>query len=184
MQMIVLIVFAVVLSLGAPVGHRIVQLDWAPLAASAAIYILGAAGITWWLTRRGLRQLMAGDVFTATVRRQRRGTLVVGGWLVAGMIVLVLVGATDRLRGVPSLATVPLADEVVILSLFFLALVAYWRISFRFDRAVRWQVEQDLMLGGLPVRPGWSSREHLGYNIRHQFLFVAVPIGLIVVPVL
>jgi len=156
MQIIVLIVFAVVLSFGAPGGFRIAPeaIGWGALAGALAFYVAAAVAMTWWLTRRGLQRLMAGGAFGATVHRQRRRLTLVGLWLIAGMVALVLVGATDRLRELPGAATIPLADEVMILGVFFVTMVAYWRISFQFDRAVRWQLEQDL--------------------------FIAVPIGLIV----
>ncbi len=180
MQMIVLIVFAVVLSLGVDRGPRVGQLAWGGLAAWSVGYLLGAIGLTWALTRAGMRDLMSEvKPFAAAVRGQHRRMVLAQAWLVGGMMALVLLGASDVLRSVTLLAMIPLGGELVLLGLFFLSIAAYWRITFRFDQEVRWQVEQDLMLAGLPVRAGWNARQHMAFNIRHHFLFVAVPVGLI-----
>ncbi|NLF32112.1 MAG: M48 family metalloprotease [Planctomycetes bacterium] len=180
MQMIVLMVFAVVLSLGSSPGPRLLTAGWPPLAAATLLYLGVTALLTAWITRIGVRRLLRAEgAFTATVHRHHRRLLIVQVWLVAGVAGLLAIGLTDRFVASPYLQAVPLLAEGVLLGVFLAALVIHWAISYRFDRMVRWQVEQDLMLAGMPVRSGWSLGEYLGFNLRHHFLFVAVPVGLI-----
>jgi len=92
-------------------------------------------------------------------------------WLIGGLTALTLAGGFDVF------ARAPLAGQLLAVAVFFVACALYWRMGYPYDRAVRWQVEQELMLAGQPVRAGWTARQHLDFNIRHHFLFVMVPVG-------
>ncbi len=180
MQMIVLMVFAVVLSLSPAGTPRLTAAGWPLLATVTAAYLAVTAALTAWITTAGVRRLLRAEGhFTATVHRHHRRQMLIHLWLVTGATALVALGLTDRLGEIPYLPLLPLFEEIIVLGLFLAALLLYWTIGYRFDRMVRWQVEQDLMLTGRPVRAGWSLGEHVGFNLRHHFLFVAVPIGLI-----
>ena len=180
MQMIVLMAFAVVLSLSPADTPRLIHAGWPLLAAATALYLIVTAALTGWITRVAVRRLLrAEQSFSAIVHGHHRRLLLAQAWLAAGVAGLVTLGLTDRLGALPYLSAVPLFEEGVVLGLFLAGLLIYWAIGYRFDQRVRWQVEQDLMLAGRPVRAGWSLGEYLGFNLRHHFLFVAVPVGLI-----
>ncbi len=174
MQVIILIGFAVILGVGAPGGPRVGPLDpsWPLLAAGVAAYWLGTSAAAWWLCRWGRRRLMKvpQQLAAAGVAHQRRQTLV-QLWLIGGLAALVLLGLCDQF------GPTALAGEALAVGVFFVACLLYWRVGYPFDRAVREQVEQELMLAGQPVRAGWTAGQHLEFNIRHHFLFVAVPVG-------
>ncbi|MFW6154667.1 MAG: M48 family metallopeptidase [Planctomycetota bacterium] len=180
MQMIILMVFAVVLSLSPADTPRVIHAGWPLLTASIVLYLAVTAAVTAGITTAGVRRLLRAEGrFRTIVHRHHRRLVLAHLWLPAGAAGLVAIGMTDRLGAIPYLSLVPLFEETVVLGVFLAALVIHWAIGYRFDRMVRWQVEQDLMLAGMPVRAGWSRREYLGFNLRHHFLFVAVPVGLI-----
>lgn len=177
MQVVILLAFAVLLGLGGTADAPLAP----PVAVAAAVaaYWLLTAAASWALSAAGLRRLERGQALAPTVHRQHRAMVGVQLWLVAGFAVVELAGLSAYLQQVHALRRVPLADEAVAIGVFLVACVIYWRVGYRFDRAVRMLVEQELMAAGLPVRAGWSAGEHLAFNLRHHFLFVAVPIGLI-----
>ena len=107
------------------------------------------------------------------------GHVAVRLWMLGGLGGLLVLGLPEQLERLWVFRYVPLAEEAVEVGLFLAACLVYWRLGYRLDRAVRWQVEQDLMLAGQPVRAGWNAREHLAFHFRHNFLFVAIPVGLI-----
>ena len=180
MQMTVLIALAFVLALGSPQAEPLMRAGWIVPAGGVAVYLLGSAGLAWALGRWGLRRLVrAGGASNAVVRLHRRWQMLLQIWLVGGLGMLVACGLCHRLRMLPGMISVPLAAETATVAVFFLALLLHWRMGYPFERAVRWQVEQDLMLAGQPVRSGWSARQYMDFSIRHHFLFVAIPVGLI-----
>lgn len=180
MQMIVLAAFAVVLGLGSLEEPLLARAGWGVLSAMAAAYLLGAAGLTGLFTRSALRRLEGQDQpLKHVLRGHHRHHVFLHGWLLVGLTVLVGLGLCQQLRAVPGLGMVPLVSEGVPVGVFFLACLIFWRLDFRFEQAVRWQVEQDLMLAGRPVRPGWTAGQFVDFHVRHNFLFVAVPLGII-----
>ncbi|NQU76288.1 MAG: M48 family metalloprotease [Planctomycetes bacterium] len=181
MQIVVLIAIATVLSLGPPQELFFPCAGWAVLAGGTVGYVLGAAALAWVLSRWGLRRLSGhGASYTAVVSIHYRWQILAKVWLAGGLGALMAFGLGHRLAELRVVAAVPLVGSALVLAVFLVALILYWRIAYRFDRAVRWQVEQDLLLAGQPVRCGWSARQYLDFNIRHHVLFVAIPIGVIV----
>lgn len=179
MQLTVLLAFAIILSVGVPERIFFEEIPLPALLASVAAYWLITAGAAWLSSRGGLRRLAREEALDEAVRRHRMAMTGLQVWMLAGFGVLLVGGLARATYDVPHLVQIPLACEALEMSVFFVACLIYWRVSFEFERALRWQVEQSLMLAGQPVRPGWNASQHLGYNIRHNFLFVAVPLGLI-----
>jgi STE24 endopeptidase len=180
MQFTVILVFALVLTLGEGEAVRLAHAGGGTLAAGLAAYLLLSGVLAWAISQAGLRRLRRGDQpFSMAVQGHQRWQLLLRIWLAAGMALLLMIGLTDRLRVLPGMNTLPLVREVAALSVFLAALLVTWRISYSYDQAVRWQVEQDLMQAGQPVRPGWSARQYVDFHFRHDFLFVALPVGLI-----
>ncbi|HUS91111.1 MAG TPA: M48 family metallopeptidase [Phycisphaerae bacterium] len=177
MQIVILAAFIVALTLAdlAPV----VAGNWL-VAPALAMYLAGAAGIGALRTALSLRAMARRpDCLPGAFRRYRLMTLAAHGWLVAGLAGVVSLGygrwALDDLR----LGYVPLAGEVVLLCPFAAALVLSWLLEYPLYRRTRERIAHHQLLAGLPARPGWSLAEFLGYNLRHHLLFVAVPVGLI-----
>lgn len=79
---------------------------------------------------------------------------VVGAWPVAGAL----------------LATLP----------FLLALTLIWVAAYPADRAIRQVALETHLMRGRPVHPVWSLREYLTFNLRHQVLFILIPMMMIV----
>ncbi len=182
MQIIVLVVFGIVLTFGEPGMPRLLgaPAPWYALVGGVAAYLSGAAGLTWWTSRWGLRRLMTGQGSLSSVAiGHHRRQVIVQMWLVVPLAMLVLSGLCDGMAGLPVIGRISLLSGALALAAFFAACVIYWRMGYAFDRAVRMQVEQDLMLAGQPVRAGWNARQHLAFNIRHHFLFVGTPIAMI-----
>jgi STE24 endopeptidase len=92
---------------------------------------------------------------------------------------LVLVGYGRWVRVDLHLGRVPLLGEVLLLAPFAVGLLVNWRLEYPFYRAMRGRIAQQQILAGEPVRTAWTLGEYLGYNARHHLLFVAVPVGLI-----
>ena len=182
MQMIVLFAFASILSLASGDEPLLLRLAAPWLGVCAGAYLLGSAGLAWMASQYGLRCLAKeGQPLGQILRRHHVAVVFAQLWVLLGLIALVSAGLCHQLRLVPWVGNVPMFGEAVAVGLLFLACLIHWRIGYRFDRELRGQVEQELMLAGQPVRAGWSPSQHMDFNIRFHFLFVAIPLGLIVV---
>ena len=80
---------------------------------------------------------------------------------------LPMVGAWPVVPGL--LATLP----------FLLALSLVWIVTYPADRAVRQIALEVNIFRGKPVRPVWTVGQHLLFNLRHQVLFILIPMFLI-----
>jgi len=78
-----------------------------------------------------------------------------------------LVGAWPVVPG--SLAAVP----------FLLSILLVWIATYPADRAVREIALETYLFRGRPVRPVWPLGKYLVFNLRHQVLFILVPMLLI-----
>lgn len=180
MQIVVLLGFVLVLGLGDPEIEPMLRVPWPMLLAGVGVYWLTVAGLTWLNTRLGLARLAREDrPLHQVVHRQMKTGHLVHLWILAGLAALSAGGLCHAIRQIPAVAMIPLADEALAVGVLVTALVLYWRIGYQFDREVRWQTEQQLMLAGQPVRPGWSAGQQLAFNLRTHVLFVALPVGLI-----
>jgi len=152
---------------------------WA-LGGAIAIYLLvsaAGAGINSLLSRRALNR--RGElVWPAVTRRHRAWSAAVQVWLIGGLGGLILLGLGRWALENRFVGPLPLAPQLVALSPFAAALVLVWVGDYPFHRAFRLRVVQNLAeSAGVGV---WSMREYLDYNLRHNLLFIAVPVSLIV----
>jgi STE24 endopeptidase len=69
------------------------------------------------------------------------------------------------------LATVP----------FLISVLLLWMAAYPADRAVRQLAVEAYLLKSRPVQPVWSLSDFLAYNLRHQVLFVLLPLLLILI---
>jgi STE24 endopeptidase len=187
MQMTVLMAFALVLVLGESTHAPLGRAGGTWLALGVGAYWLISAALSALIAQAGLRRLHRQQGLTAVSRTYQRLHLLVQAWLIAGLAGLLLFGLLQQLALTWPLSHVwlvqrgdlRLLQELLVVAIFLVALLLHWLISYRFDRALRSQVEQELILAGRPVRPGWTRRQYIEFHLRHQFFFVAVPLVLI-----
>ena len=178
MQIVVLMAFVVALTLAdlAPV----VTGRWLVMPALVT-YLGGAVAVGAFRTALSLRAIgRSPDALPGSLRRHNLMTLVGQGWLVAGLGGVILAGYGRWVLDDLLLGRVPLAGEVAILCPFVVALLLNWLLEYPLYRVMRARIGEQQVLAGLRARPAWTRGEYLGYNVRHYLLFVAVPVGLIV----
>ncbi len=143
-------------------------------------YLAGSLAIGSLRTAMSLRAMPSGEqsVRVALVRHNIL-SLAANAWLVVGLAGVVAVGYGRWVMEDLGLQFVPLVGHVVLLVPFVVALTVNWLLEYRFYRVAKGRMVYQQMLMGIPTRAPWSLREFLSYNFRHQFLFVAVPVGLI-----
>jgi STE24 endopeptidase len=139
--------------------------------------------LTWLLTRLavrwGLRRLgrssapvPGGGVAAAAIAIQT--------FLVVGSAALALVGYGHLIRHFWRLGGVPLAPEVLLAAPFVAGLLVFWWGVYPLERAIRSRAQMAMALAGEPVMPTWTGRQSLGFSVRTNLLFVAVPVAVIV----
>jgi STE24 endopeptidase len=178
MQIVVLAAFMVALTLAEQ--PALVDGRWVFLPALVG-YLAAAVAAAAFRTALSLRAMGRRDELSPSALR-RHGLLSMAAqvWLVAGLAGVILLGyGRWVLRGL-GLAHVPLVGEVVLLLPFLVALVLDWLLEYPFYRAMRLRLGQGQLQDGAPPRPGWTLGEYIEYNLRHNVLFIAAPVGLIV----
>ncbi len=151
----------------------------------------------WWATVAGVFGYV-GSVYAAArgsaslgQRRMMRGNGDPGRWpialtaavqvyLVVGLGALLTAGWASLINETLHLEALPLVPKALAAGPFIAALLAYWWAIYPLDRALRRQNSQAMALAGEAVRPVWTRRQFMGFNIRHNLLFLAVPVGLII----
>ena len=165
------------------------QSDGAP-ACQAPAWMVGLAGagylaVTAVLSRSGsawgLRAMADG---TENDRRAagRRAALAVATrvWLIAGLAGLVVLGYGRWVTSDLGLGSWPLAGKAAIVTPFVVALLLNWVLEYPLHRASRTRLAESAAACGRPATPVWTLGQFLGNNIRHQLLFILVPIAIIV----
>ena len=145
-----------------------------------ATYLAGSVAIGSLRSALSLRAMpTGGQPMRAAFARHNILSLAANAWLIVGLAGLLLVGYGQWVMMGLGLQNVPLAGEVLLVAPFIAAMVVNWLLEYRFYRIAKGRILYQQTLMGLAPRSPWSLREFIGYNLRHQFLFVAVPIGLI-----
>jgi len=143
-------------------------------------YLAGSVAIGALRTALSLRAMPSGaHSMGSALSRHNILSLAANAWLVAGLAGVVLVGYGQWVMEDLGLQYVPLVGHAALMVPFVAAMAVNWVLEYRFYRAAKGRMVYQQMLMGIPALAPWSLREFLGYNFRHQFLFVAVPVGLI-----
>jgi STE24 endopeptidase len=79
----------------------------------------------------------------------------------------------------PVVGTWPLVPAVLAVMPFLVSVLLAWLALYPADRAVRQIALEVYLFRGKPVRPVWPRVSYLVYNLRHQVLFVLIPMLLI-----
>jgi Zn-dependent protease with chaperone function len=172
MHLVVLLAFLLILAMPplveAPLSPirlgLLVALSWGGMAA------LGAADLA--LTRRQLDR--AG--WSRAVRAHRHRTMLIKAWLLGTVGVLMAMGLRPAVTGALHTDRLPLLSDLLLMIPFVGALLIGWMAEYPVHRLIRRQ----LASSGSARKSGWTLGEFLIFHLRHQLLFVAVPICLIV----
>jgi len=179
MYLIVIGILAIVLALSQPVYDLVKHPGLVMLAVAVATLLPPAVSIL--LTRRVLREL------DRHPERPSRGQSVFSrGMLVVQALLAVCHGATllctDWLvlcDSVPVVGRWPLIPGLLAILPFLASIVLLWLCIYPADRAVRQIAFEMYLFRGKPLRPVWPLMQYLLYNLRHQVLFVLIPMLLI-----
>jgi STE24 endopeptidase len=151
---------------------------WAAGPAVAG-YVLVASSLSGANTALSLRALSRrAGAAQQTVRGHNAMTTLTRFWLIAGLAGTVVLGLGPAVRRA-GLMGVPLAAELAVLAPFAVALLLTWVMEYPFHRAVRQRLAWRQAVSGQAPRPVWTLGQYLDFNVRHHLLFVAVPVGLI-----
>jgi len=176
MQIVVLGGFLVALSLADVPGAS--APPWL-LAAAAAAYLALPAAVTHLNVRLCLARMGgAGTLPPPVLRRHHVLAVATQAWLVAGLAGLMLLGLSRWVMDDLGLGRVPLAGTLAVLAPFVAGLLLTWVLDYPFHRVARARIVSHL--GSSPAGGAWTRAEHLAYNVRHHLLFIAAPVGLIV----
>ncbi|MEW6199120.1 MAG: M48 family metalloprotease [Planctomycetota bacterium] len=179
MYLVVVGILALVLTLSRPI-YPLIRGTEATLAAAAGVTLLPAlvGGI---VARRVLRQL---DRHPHQPSRGQaafgRGLTIVQMLLAAGHGGLLLTSDWLPLTAaLPVIGRWVLVPGLVALVPFILSILLVWIAVYPADRAVRQIALEVYLFRGKPLRPVWPLLPYLIYNLRHQVLFILIPMLLI-----
>jgi STE24 endopeptidase len=146
----------------------------ATVLAAIALYVAVAAILEWWNTVRTLGRMNSATLGADSGwRGQGLRQMLTCGYLLGGLVGLLLCGLGDLVEWATS---VPLLPEALMIAPFVAAMLAVWWMQYPVHLAMRTRLAQRPDAVATPI---WSRAEFLKYNFRFQFLFVAAPLGLI-----
>ncbi len=177
MHIVVIAGFIVAMSLmGLPVPDA--AGPWWAVVAGVVCYVALTYAMARGSASLGLRRLMRGNGDLG--RWPMALTAAVQIYLIVGLGVLLTAGGVNLIVRTLGLEYVPLLGKVLAVAPFIAALLAYWLAMYPLDRALRQRNSQVMAMSGGTSPPVWTRGQFLGFNIRHNLLFLAVPVGLIV----
>ena len=101
-------------------------------------------------------------------------------WIIMGPVAVLMLGFAHWVWIDLNLRSLPLIGEIATLVPFIAALIIFWTMDYPCHIASRQlAASSDIMMGRLPKRI-WTFRQYLIFNIRTHLLFLAVPIGLMI----
>jgi len=181
MQIVVLVSFLVALTMVYPETREDLMAAGWPAAAALCAYLCVAGALTRIHTAMGMRALGRWDERSRSWRRRHSLLSAVAQcWLIAGLGALIALGYGRWVMEDLALEEVALLGKALVLAPFFAAVLLTWLLDYPFYRAARARVVAQEAEAGGAMRPPWTLGQYLGYNTRHHLLFIAVPVGLIV----
>ncbi|MEW6253534.1 MAG: M48 family metalloprotease, partial [Planctomycetota bacterium] len=179
MYLIVIGYLALVLTLPEPLYRLVTGVGPVFVALAGATILPAVCGL---LTTRRVHRLL--EVYPARPAWAQaafgRGMFLSQVALAAGHIGVLM--GTDwavLCRSVPVVGAWPVIPGLLTLAPFLLTILLLWVTTYSADRAIRQLALEIYLLRGRPLRPVWSLPQYLAYNLRHQVLFVLVPMLLI-----
>jgi STE24 endopeptidase len=178
--MYVMVVIAIALTLVLADQEPLVSGRKLVLPASV-LYLAGVVALGAFRTALSLRAITRRPDLPAGNSRGCRILGMLGQvWLVAGVGGVILMGYGRWVLDDLGLDRIPLAGKLALIAPFLAALVVGWLLEYPLYRVIRLRIAQQQVLSGLPPRRPWTRGEYLDYNLRHQVLFVGVPLGLVI----
>jgi len=180
MLLVVIVVLSIVLACPEPLYGWVTAPGAVLLAVTAATLLPALLAV--FVSRRTLRLL---ERHLAEPGRGQaalgRGTMLVQAALLGGQSAVLLATDWPNLCAPrPGLGTWPVIPAVLAIVPFLLSLLLVWIALYPADRAVRQIALEVYLFRGRPVRPVWSLGPYLVYYLRHQLLFILIPMLLIV----
>ena len=179
MYLVVIAILAIVLALRQPLYPLVADPGLIVAAVAAATLLPAAVGML--VARRAVYLL------DRHPERPGRGQAAFGhGMLLIQILlaachggILVCTGWLPICRGAPVVGKWPLVPGMLTLIPFLLSILLVWIAVYPADRAVRQIALEVYLFRGRPLRPVWTLFRFLTYNLRHQVLFVLIPMMLI-----
>jgi Zn-dependent protease with chaperone function len=100
-------------------------------------------------------------------------------WLLAGLAGLSALGLGQKLQEA-GIHKFPLLPDLAGLVPFLAGLILMWVLDYPFHRALRQRLSASMVRQGQNPLPCWTPGQYLVFNLRHNLLFIAVPVGLII----
>jgi STE24 endopeptidase len=180
MFVVVILVLSIVLAFPAPLYRWVT--DTPAVVAWAVAATLVPVAVAALAARQALRRLERfpedpnrGQSVLTHGMRAVHGTLAIGQ---SGLLLctnwLLLVART------PVVGDWPVIPALLAISPFLVSALLVWVVSYPADRAVRQIALEAFLFRGRPVQPVWSLRQYVINNVRHQILFILIPMLLIV----
>ena len=179
MFLVVIAILSIVLAFTRPLWEGLA--DGRLVAVAAAVATLLPPSVAALVSRRALRLLERRvDDPTHGQSALARGNLLVQ--IMLGLCHGALLLCTDwsgLCGSTPVVGKWPVVPTLLIIAPFVLSLVLVWVALYPADRAVRQIALEVYLFRGRPVRPVWSLAQYVVYNLRHQLLFILIPMLLI-----
>ena len=179
MFLVVIAILSIVLAFPQPLCEWLT--DGRLIAGAVAVATLLPPAVAALVSRRTLR-LLERHVTDPTYGQAAlaRGNLLVQMTLgLTHGAVLLCTDWSGLCGDTPIVGNWPVVPALLIIAPFILSLVLVWIALYPADRAVRQIALEVYLFRGRPVRPVWSLSQYVAYSLRHQLLFILIPMLLI-----
>jgi len=177
--LVVIGILSLILAFSGPPYRWVTDPEWVVAAVCAATLL--PAGVAALVARRalGLLDRHPGEPSVGQ-HALGRGMLIVQAVLgVAHGAVLCLSDWLGLCQRLPAVGHWPVAPGTLAAVPLVVSIMLVWVATYRADRAVRQIALETYLFRGRPVRPVWPLGRYLLFNLRHQVLFILVPMLLI-----
>ena len=180
MYLVVIGILSLILAFtGPPFRWGLMDRGWIFAAVAAATLI--PPGIAWLLARRALK-LLDRNIADPSIGQYAFGRGMVIIQTVLGVSHAAIISMTNWLN---ICEQVPVVGKWFVIPGFLAALpflvsiLLIWIVNYPADRAIRQIAVETFLFRGRPARPVWELPRYLLFNLRHQVLFIFVPMLLI-----
>ncbi len=179
MYLVVIGVLSLILAFSGPPFRWVLEPGWVVAAVAGATLL--PAGVAALICRRTLHLLdrNPADPGIGQYAFGRGMTLVQGVLAVSHGSVLCMTNWLRLCRQTPIVGDWVVVPGLLAAVPFLLSIVLVWIATYPGDRAIREIALETYLFRGRPVQPVWPLPRYLLFNLRHQVLFIFVPMLLI-----